>query len=238
MSENEDNIKEVAKKCYEKISSKAIEIILIVLNSLLLVIYIVCFCLINMEVFSGYGLLFFLILAPLFINFIFSIVLRYWRSKDVIKNTRKKIGTNIALTGLIFLAITYGAASIADIVISEDDEEIKKNCYRYQNKNNCPNKYDILVLNITFIITNIISIFLLYAWSNLRERIKSALDEPPSSRNIGTQTTDNPEKEDNIPLEGNAVSIYNKQNILNEINKKNSENKIEVLDSQNLINTK
>ena len=39
MSENEDNIKEVAKKCYEKISSKAIEIILIVLNSLLLVIY-------------------------------------------------------------------------------------------------------------------------------------------------------------------------------------------------------
>ena len=74
MLENTDDIKEIAQKCYEKISSKCIEITLIVLISILLAIYIICFSVINMEVYGGYGLLYFFILTPLLINFVFSII--------------------------------------------------------------------------------------------------------------------------------------------------------------------
>ena len=205
MSVNEDDIKEVAQKCYEKISSKAIEIFLIVLTSLLLAMYIACFSIINMNAYGGYGALYFFILAPLVINLAFSIVLRVWRSKGVIKKEKKKRGTNIALTGFIFSAITYGFAMITDKIISNDSEELAKKCLT--KIENCPHYYDSLVLNITFILTNIISMFLLYAWLYLRERIKAELDEPPSSRNIGTQTTNEPEKEETIPF----VTTENRQ---------------------------
>jgi len=73
---------------------------------------------------------------------------------------------------------------ITDKIISNDSEELAKECLT--KIKNCPHYYDSLVLNITFILTNIISMFLLYGWLYLRERIKAELDEPPSSRNIGT----------------------------------------------------
>lgn len=201
--------------------------------------YIACFSIINMNAYGGYGALYFFILAPLFINLIFSIVLRVWRSKGVIKEKKeKKRGTNISLTGFIFSAITYGFAMITDKIISNDGEELAKECL--SNIENCPHYYDSLVLYITFILTNIISIFLFYAWLNLRERIKAELDEPPSSRNIGTQTTNEPEKEETIPFvttdnrQGSDVSIFKNQN--SNRNLKNSgNNKIEAMDSKDLI---
>lgn len=240
MLEDTNDIKEIAEKCYEKISSKCIEITLIVLNSLLLAIYIVCFSVINMATYGGYGLLYFFILAPLFINFVFSIVLRYWRSKNVIKTDRKKRGTHLTITGFIFTAITYAFAIISNTIISGDSEYIETQCARYGK--HCPHNYDSLVLDITFIITEILSIFLLYAWINLYNRIKKELDEPPSFRSIKTQTTDDPEKEEAISLksndnrQGNDVSIYNNENIPNKRNKKGSGNNIiGTTDSQDLI---
>ena len=240
MLEDTNDIKEIAEKCYEKISSKCIEITLIVLNSLLLAIYIVCFSVINMATYGGYGLLYFFILAPLFINFVFSIVLRYWRSKNVIKTDRKKRGTHLTITGFIFTAITYAFAIISNTIISGDSGIIEEQCER--NDEYCPHNYDSLVLGITFIITEILSIFLLYAWINLYNRIKKELDEPPSFRSIKTQTTDDPEKEEAISLksndnrQGNDVSIYNKENIPNKRNKKGSGNNIiGTTDSQDLI---
>jgi len=99
-----------------------------------------------------------------------------------------------------------------------------------------------MVLGTTFIITEILSIFLLYAWINLYKRIKKELDEPPSFRSIKTQTTDDPEKEEAISLksndnrQGNDVSIYNNENIPNKRNKKVSgNNRIGTTDSQDLI---
>ena len=240
MLENTDDIKEIAQKCYEKISSKCIEITLIVLISILLAIYIICFSVINMEVYGGYGLLYFFILTPLLINFVFSIILRCWRSKNVIKTVRKKRGTHLTITGFVFTAIAYAFAMASDKVISSDVEEHEDHCKKY-NKN-CPHKYDDWVLYFTFCITEILSIFLLYAWKNLYNRIKKELDEPPSFRSIKTQTTDDPEKEETIPLEendnrqGNTVSIYNNENIPNKKNKKSSGNhRIETIDSQDLI---
>ena len=99
-----------------------------------------------------------------------------------------------------------------------------------------------MVLLITFIITEILSIFLIYAWINLYNRIKKELDEPPSFRSIKTQTTDDPEKEEAISLkandnrQGNDVSIYNNENFSNKRNKKGSRNnRIGTIDSQDLI---
>ena len=228
MLEDTDDIKELAQKCYEKISSKCIEITLIILNSLLLAIYIVCFSVINMNAYGGYVLLYFFILAPLFINFVFSIVLRYWRRKNVIKTDRKKRGTRLTITGFILTVITYTFAVVTDKKISDDSEYISIRCIRYVEK--CPHTYDGSVLYINFVFTEIISIFLLYAWINLYNRIKKELDEPPSFRSIKTQTTDDPEKEETIPLEtndnrqGNAVSIYNNENIPSKRNLKSSGN--------------
>ena len=240
MLENTDDIKEVAQTCYEKISSKCIEITLIVLNSLLLAIYIVCFSVINMNTFGGYILLYFFILAPLFINFVFSIVLRYWRSKNVIKTDRKKRGTHLTITGTIFTAITYIFAMFANKIISDSSEDIIMNCIR--NDKNCPHTYDGSVLYATFAITEIISIYLLYAWITLYTRIKKELDEPPSFRSIKTQTTDEQEKEETIHLgtndnrQENVVSIYNNENIPNKRNLKSSgNNRIETTDSKDLI---
>ncbi len=151
MLEDTDDIKEIAEKCYEKISSKCIEITLIVLNSVLLAIYIVCFSVINMATYGSYGLLYFFVLTPLFINFIFSIVLRYWRSKNVIKTDRKKRGTHLTITGFIFTEITYFFAIISNTIISGDSDNIETECARYGKY--CPHNYDSLVLDITFIIT-------------------------------------------------------------------------------------
>jgi len=49
MSDKNDDVKELAQKCYEKILSKAIEIVLIILNFLFLLEYIILFCLVNIH---------------------------------------------------------------------------------------------------------------------------------------------------------------------------------------------
>ena len=79
-----------------------------------------------MSVYAGYGLLYFFILAPMFINLVFSIALRYWRVKNVIKTIRKKRGSNIALTGFIFTAIFYAFAMISAKLLQQITKLISK----------------------------------------------------------------------------------------------------------------
>ena len=235
--DGKDAIKELSEKCYEKVSSKALEINLIVLHSILLVLYIICFSVVNMSVYAGYGLLYFFILAPMFINLVFSIALRYWRVKNVIKTIRKKRGSNIALTGFIFTAIFYFFAMISAKIITTDSEtDIKENCLKYNNSSNCPHEYDSTVFYVTFSLTEIISIPIFYVWLYLRERIKKEEDKPPSFIDDGTQTTDEPiESETNSSKQKNAVKIYRDETVRNNNIRKSNNNNIETIDSKEVI---
>ena len=113
--------------------------------------------------------------------------------------------------------------------------------YRYKNESNCPFKNDFTAFSIIFDISNILSIFIVYAWIQFYQRINKELDEPPSFKNIEIQT-DSSENEENIPFKqsdnnkGNSVSVFNYQNIPNKIEVNSSENnKIETIESQDVF---
>ena len=193
------------------------------------------------ALFASYGILYFFVLAPLFINIIFSITLRCWRSKNVIKTTKKRRGSHISMAGFILSMVMYGFTQISNTVILGSQGEIMDDCYRYKNESNCPFKNDFTAFSIIFDISNILSIFIVYAWIQLYQRIKKELDEPPSFKNIEIQT-DSSENEENIPFKqsdnnkGNSVSVFNYQNIPNKIEVNSSENnKIETIESQDVF---
>lgn len=116
--------------CFSRASSKSLEITSIILNSISLLFLLLCLIMIDWKELSTANLVFFLIM--LFLNvayLIFSILLRIWRSKNMIKTLRKKVGVSLAVWGLVLIIINFIACLIEEIVFSIGVNRANYPCY-------------------------------------------------------------------------------------------------------------
>ena len=121
--------------CFSRASSKSLEITSIILNSISLLFLLLCLIMIDWKELSTANLVFFLIM--LFLNvayLIFSILLRIWRSKNMIKTLRKKVGVSLAVWGLALIIINFIACLIEEIVFSIGVNRANYPCYNNDDR--------------------------------------------------------------------------------------------------------
>ena len=103
--------------CFNAVFSKTLEIWLITLNSISFVLLILCLAIIKWSLLPNANLAFFLIMFFLnLIYLIFSILLRVWRAKNLIKTSRKTAGVSLSIRGLVLVIINFIACLVEEIL--------------------------------------------------------------------------------------------------------------------------
>ncbi len=134
--------KEVVELC-EKLSSKGIEICLIILNSFIFALALIDLIIIKWEDFlKKFLVIFIFIFIICIINLILPIILRYWRAKNLIKTDKKRSGKILAIIGIVLSLISVILWEIEDYVFTNSlnnskipCEQIKVNPYPLNNYN-------------------------------------------------------------------------------------------------------
>ena len=186
--------------CFNTVFSKTLEIWLITLNSITFVLLILCLAIIKWSLLPKVNSVFFSIMLSLNSTYlIFSILLRVWRAKNLIKTSRKNAGVSLAIRGLVLVIINAIACIIEEIVFSigiyrknhpcwDYEEERYYNGYPYYRRAvNCahegPNYYEeiipvgqVLIGYVTFSYMEIALILNIVLFTILRNRIKLELD--------------------------------------------------------------
>lgn len=207
-----NEILENAKECYSKMSSKALEINLIVMNCLEFVLLFISAIMINFEV---YFIIIFLFYIPLMIlsiiNVIFSAHLRHWRRVNLIKKCKKERGICLTNAGFTLKVISL----VLDVITGYFFQGFTDNSTIHCNgdlKVHCdePGVYDVnLVSTAEYVFTlialsviQILSLLQFWIWCFLKDRIIKELDEPPSFINVEIQTEEKViiEQEETIPF--------------------------------------
>jgi len=156
-------------------STKTLEINLIVYNSILSPLLLLCFILIKWKNISFINIIFFLFIFIITItNLVFSSLLRHWRKNNLIKTIKKvkgivlaKIGFGLAITLLIFTII---------------EEFIF--VYSYSDRHKKIGAEEYLISYLTFSFLEIFSILGICIWKLLIDRIIRGLDYPGLAPNI------------------------------------------------------
>jgi len=167
--------------CFNNLSSKASEIILISIYSLALALIECCFIIIVWKKISLSSLiiLIFILLCNL-ICLILVIIIRFWRAKDLIKTTYKNAGIIFSTISLILSIICFILCLFEVFIIFIDFSNPKDICEK--NYSNCQKNFVTMKENVITIITFIylfIGLFLgITIWVLLRIKIKNQLDGP------------------------------------------------------------
>ena len=169
--------------CFNAVFSKTLEIWLITLNSIAFVLLILCLAIIKWSLLPKANLAFFLIMFFLnLIYLIFSILLRVWRAKNLIKTLRKNAGVSLAIWGLV-LVINYPCWDY-------EEEQRYYTPYRRVASYSCAiegSSYYVEVITVgqeligyfTFSYMEVALILNMVLFSILRNRIRMELDGPP-----------------------------------------------------------
>ena len=189
--------------CFNAVFSKTLEIWLITLNSIAFVLLILCLAIIKWSLLPDANLAFFLIMF--FINLIyliFSILLRVWRAKNLIKTLRKNAGVSLAIWGLVLVIINFIACLIEEIVFYIGVYRVNYPCWDYEEEQryytpyrrvasySCAiegSSYYVEVITVgqeligyfTFSYMEVALILNMVLFSILRNRIRMELDGPP-----------------------------------------------------------
>lgn len=127
-NKDEPNPKEVVELC-EKLSSKAIEICLIILNSFNFALPLIDLFIIKWKDFSKSVLVIFIFIFIIcIIHLILPIILRCWRAKNIIKTDKKKSGKNLAIIGIILSIISVILWEIEDYNFANSLNNLKRPC--------------------------------------------------------------------------------------------------------------
>lgn len=119
--------------CFTSLSAKTNEIILIISNIFCFFLIAMCFYLIKWNEISIINLiLFIVILLIVVICFIFTILLRCWRSSGAIKKTKKSKGTTIVTAAFILTIINLIICVIEEVAFA----------ISFSKKISCPDDYD------------------------------------------------------------------------------------------------
>ena len=190
--------------CFNAAQTKTLEIALIILNSISFVLIILCLGIIKFNEMPKANLALFIIMLLINLAYlIFSIILRYWRAKNVIKEDKRSLGVSLSQAGLILGIVQFIFCLIEEIVFIIGCYRTNHPCYRndeYYNGNyhyyrrissvDCFNKdssYYIDVITwgqefiayITFSYLEIAIIFAIILFHLLKNRIQMKLDGPP-----------------------------------------------------------
>ena len=208
--------------CFNKLYAKTLEIFLIVFHSLDTALLLISTCVMSWKYIPIYIL--FLYIFSLLISIallVFIILLRYWRSANIIKNRMHKKGVVISTIGFSFIIFFFVFCIIEEpfiIYLGFGDEEFINFC---EDKNDgC--FLEVLMLYLTFSALEITLMLGMYIWYVLRERIKLRTDGPVEHGNnnyaVERQTTGTSRKMMGEPCKkklivnqlNNIVSIENK----------------------------
>lgn len=257
VNENFHEISEQAQKKYSKMSSKGLEIILIILNFLTFLVLFIFTLIANLSSLVLIFIPIIITLIMIFLNLIFSIALRCSQSKKIIDKKRSgicltKVGFTFTIVLLVlcvigklvkeyystceelkdlkinypYLNTAYAIAEKHSAIINKDKRRLDAlHCEKILSKTT-----QIKILYAIFAIIEILSIYQIWLWKNLKNRLVLGSDESPLIIHIGTQTTKDESKrqEENIPFpprkividnQVNDVSIFNDENNLNKKNK-------------------
>ena len=162
-NDNNNNQIEGAKEIVElmeKLSAKPIEIIGIIFSSFLFVLLFIDLIIIKWSDFTKGSkkvlVLFVFIFLFSIVILIFSILIRYWRAKDLIKKEKKKAGKIISFLGIIFSFILIVLSNIESmfyesslIYLIEPCEKITPtlNQYGYLSNHIINNLYNSTIIN-------------------------------------------------------------------------------------------
>ena len=105
--------------CFNRALSKTLEINLIVYNSIAVLLIFLSLIIIKWKEISNANIVFFILMFLMCICcLIFSICLRFWRSKGLIKTLKKDTGYRLAVSGLVLTIINFVVCLIELIVMS------------------------------------------------------------------------------------------------------------------------
>jgi len=189
--------------CFNKALSKTLEINLIIFNSIAVFFILLSLIIIEWKEISTANIVFFILMFLMSICcLIFSIFIRLWRSKDLIKTSKKDTGYRFAMAGLTLTIINFVVTLIELIVISIGFRNANYPCYTENYKSSyyypyrrastevdCSNKYSnyytgvittgqYLIAYFTFSYLEISLILNMILWSVLKNRIRLELDGP------------------------------------------------------------
>ena len=190
--------------CFSGAKTRTLEIVLIILNSISFVLIFLCLVLIKWSEISKANLALFIIMLLINIVYLtFSIIIRYWRFKNLIREEKRILGTSLSRAGFWIVIIQLIICLIEEIVFivgvyranhpcyKNDDDDYYSHYYRrISSEVNCSNKsssYYIEVISdgqeflayITFSYLEIAIILSIVLFNLLRNRIEHKLDGPP-----------------------------------------------------------
>ena len=180
--------------CFNSALSRTLEITLIVLDSIAFVLYFLCLVIIKWKELSKINVVFFVFMLLMVVAcLVFSILIRLWRSKNLIKTLKKNVGGNLALSGFIIVIVHFVLCLIEEIVFTMGVIDANHPCLDLDNNTYNPyctgknsNYYEYVIsygefvlAYFTFSYMEIAIILDMIIWNILRNRIKLELDGPP-----------------------------------------------------------
>ena len=192
--------------CFNRALSKTLEINLIVYNSIAVFLILLSLIIIKWKEISSVNIVFFILMFLMCIScLIFSIFLRLWRSKGVIKTSKKDTGYRLAVSGLTLTIINFVLCLIELIVMSIEFNKANYPCNKGEHNNyyysyrristevDCSGEYynyytgvittgQYLIAYFTFSFLLISLILDMIIWTFLKNRIRLELDGPTPVR--------------------------------------------------------
>lgn len=154
--------------CFNTALTRTLEITLIVLNSLSFLFLLLCLAIIKWKEFPLANVLLFIIMLLFSLAcLILSSILRYWRSVNTIKTTKKSSGTCLAALGLALSIIHFIACIIEEFVFIFSLRDI-----------DIITSIQVSLAYYTFSYLEISLILNMIIWTILKPRIINGLDEP------------------------------------------------------------
>ena len=184
--------------CFGTGSSKSIEVLLIVVHSISFALLLLCLIIMKWkEIYTSNLIFFILMLLISTVCLIFSILIRVWRYKNVIKSVKRNIGTNLCTTSLVLVIIHFVLCIIEEIIFTISYNEVNFPCrdtdnYYYRR---LKSDFDCRFVNsdyntkiipfyqyfIVYASLSCLEVFLILkmcVWYLLRTRVVSGLDDP------------------------------------------------------------
>ena len=185
--------------CFGTGSSKSIEVLLIIVHSVSFALIILSLAIMKWKELYSSNIYFFVIMLILsIICLIFAILIRVWRSKNLIKNTKRNIGTTLCTTSLVLVIIHFVACVIEEIIFTISYQKVNFPCKKYEDdyyyrrlksnidcrfvKSNYNTKiipfyqYFIVYASLTYL--EVALILKMCVWYLLRTRVINGLDDP------------------------------------------------------------
>ena len=175
--------------CFNFMSSKALEINLIIMSSILSFLLFLCLIIIKWKKISvGNVLLFILMFLISLGNIVISSFLRYWRAKNLIKTTKKVKGVKLAIAGFVSIIICFIVNIIEEFVFSISYYKVKDSCYSGRGcKYGLVTSGELFFSYLAFTCLELYLIYGMFIYWLLKGRIEQGLDGPVPEGTIGRQ---------------------------------------------------